>query len=138
VRVQGKGRRRQFDGDDHLARLQHRLQLRRVARQTVKFTDWHHPLASARGNADARVQRRQGDVHVRRIDGDAGGAVAENRVHAVESFARAAARSGHALVAHVESDIGEITAAGALHQVAAHAGHIAQLRRCAREQRLAQ
>ena len=122
---------------DQIAGLQHGLVLRRGARQQEKSVNRHLPLALRALHHDHRLQRRQRHIHVRRIGGDAVIAGAENGQMAVGALDRGATAARLALVArHIR--IAEVSAAGALQQGAAGAGHIAQLRRRAREQRLGQ
>jgi hypothetical protein len=65
---------------------------------------------------------------------DTGFARSEDGVDAVDAFNRRAARAGLAFVAGHRRVV-KIKAAGALHEIAAGRRHIAQLRRCAGENR---
>jgi len=83
------------------------------------------------------IQRRQRHAHVRRMHGDAVFAGTENRVDAIAPVTRTATGARLALVAG-RGGVVEVVATGALQQVAAGAGHVAQLRRCPGKNRLAQ
>ena len=110
--------------------------MRRVAGQAVELGEGDGALAARPGDADDRLQRGQRDAHVRRVDGDALLARAQDRVHAVEAVDRGAAGARFALVAG-RGRVVEVVTARPLHQVAARRRHVAELRRGARQDRLA-
>ena len=86
---------------------------------------------------DLGVQRRHGDGHVRRVDGDAGLAGAQDGVHAVVAAQRRAAAARLAFVAG-HGDVIEIRAARALQEIAGRGRLVAELRRGAVQQGLRQ
>lgn len=77
---------RQFDCGDKLAVLQIRVNLRRVAGQTVKFDNRNRAFLPVRIlNSDNRVQSVKRIRHIARICGDAGFAPAQNGVNPVNA-----------------------------------------------------
>lgn len=93
------------------------------------------PLAGTTAHMHPRLQRRQRHAQVGWMYRHAVFAGAENRMVAVQPAACGAAAARLALVAW-RGGVVEILAAGTLQQVAAGAGHVAQLRRGAGEDRL--
>ena len=80
--------------------IQIRVFFRRIARQTVKIGKGNRAfLAVCALNFNDGIERDQRDAHIRRMNGDAFFRPAENRVHPVDAFERAAAGSGFAFVA---------------------------------------
>ena len=102
----------------------------------MKVGEGDGALAFQAANAHGRIERGERNRHVRRMNGDAAFARAENGVDAVLAFERGAARAGLALVAGGERGVVKVMAARSLQEVAAHRGHVAQLRRGAGEERL--
>ena len=111
------------------------LHLRGVAGQPVEVGEFDHPFAAPVTQPHRRVQRHQGHGQVARVGGGTGVTRAEDGVAAVLAGLGRAAAAGLAFVAR-GVDVPEVSAAGALQQVAADAGHVADLRRRALHQRL--
>ena len=122
---------------DQVARLEHRLALRRVAGQKMKVADRNRALALRPLHVDRRFQRRHRHAHVRRVGRDAVFARAQDGERAVAAGDRRAAGAGLALVAR-HRGVAEVHAARALQQVAGGRRHVAKLRRRAAEDRLRQ
>src|SRR3981189_1050803 len=95
----------------------------------MEVGDWDVAGPRSPMDADDSFKRYKGDVHVRRVGGDAMLAAAEDSLRAVDARDRAAARARLALVAG-HGDVPEIHAAGALKQVSACRRLVAQLGRC--------
>jgi hypothetical protein len=70
-----------------------------VTGQAVQLDQRQRTLALRAAQVHGRVERGEGDTHVRRMRGDAGRRGAEDRVDAVEPVDRVAALAGRALVA---------------------------------------
>ena len=87
---------------------------------------------------DLGVERGERNGRVGGVHRDAVVGPAEDRVPLVEAVERRAAGARLALVAGATAPVAEIGAAGPLQQVAADRRHVADLRRGAGEQRLAQ
>src|SRR5437016_13255199 len=90
-------------------------------------------LAALPADVDGRLQGREGDAHVGRVQRDALLAPAEDGVHPRPTLDCVTAGAGAALVAPGR-EVPVVRAAGPLHQVARHAGDVAELRRRAGEQ----
>ena len=136
VELPPRRRGRQDHARDHLARLEHGLDVRRLARQPVEVADRDAAGRSVGAEQlDLRVQHRHRDGHVGGMDGDARVARAEDRVNPVEAADRRAAGAGGPLVA-ARGRVVEVGAARALQQIAADRRLVAQLTRGARDQGL--
>jgi hypothetical protein len=92
------GRSRQNDVGDEIAWLQHGFALRGGARRQMEVGDWDVAGPRSPMDADDGFKRYKGDVHVRRVGGDAVLAAAEDSHCAVDASDRAAARTRLALV----------------------------------------
>ena len=126
---------RQGDVGDQLARTNHRLPVRCITREQMKFSDRNHALAVRSPDVNARVEGDERDRHVRWMRRDAAVAHTEDGVDAVVAVHRRAAGARSALVARVHR-VAEVVAARALQQVATRGRHVSQLRRSACEDRL--
>lgn len=131
----GEARRWQLDGGDQFVDGQAVVALGRVCRQAMEVGEGDPPLASAAAHPYLSLQRRQRHAQVGWMYRHAVFAGAEDRMVAVQPAARGASAARLALVAW-RVGVVEILAAGTLQQVAAGAGHVAQLRRGAGEDRL--
>lgn len=131
----GEARRWQLDGGDQFVDGQAVVALGRVRRQAMEVGESDPPLASAAAHQYLSLQRRQRHAQVGWMYRHAVFAGAEDRMVAVQPAARGASAARLALVAW-RAGVVEILAAGTLQQVAACAGHVAQLRRGAGEDRL--
>src|SRR6266849_5908982 len=135
--VVGKAFGRQLDRRDDLVRPQIAVELRRIARQTMEIGKRDAALAALAGRQHARLEGGERDAHVRGVGGDAMLARPQDRVHAVDAVDRRTTAPRLALVAG-RRRIVEIQAAGSLQEIARGRGHVAQLRRGAREDRAAE
>ena len=122
----GAGRHR--DGRDHLARFEHCLDVRRIARQPVQVDERHRALPVGPTHLDGRIERDQRDREVGRLGSDTILARAEHRMPTVLAADGGAAGARRTLVAGGVADIAEVWAAGALQEVAADRGLVAHLR----------
>ena len=109
----------------------------RVARQTMEIGECDRALAGGARHVNRGVQGRERDAHVGRMRRDAGLARAENGIDAVDAIDRRAAAAGLAFVTR-RRDVIEIETPRALQQVAARRCHVAQLLRCAGQDRARQ
>lgn len=127
----------QIDMHDQFVRRQGAIQFRAIARQAVELRERNVALSPGALHMHHGIQRSQGHAHIRWMRGDAVRAGAENGV----VFGQPAnGRTAGARVAFVARGgmVVEIHAARALQQVAAIAGHVANLRRSAGQNRRAQ
>ena len=127
---------RHRDGGDHLARLEHRLEVRGGVGQAVEVDERHGALPAGPAHLDRRVERHQRHREVRGVGGDAMLARAEHGVPAVLAADGGAAGARCALVAGGVADIAEVGAAGPLQEVAADGRLVAHLRAGRVQQRL--
>ena len=134
-RLAGHRRRGYLDRDDQLAVLQRMLTLRRVTGKQEELVDRDGPFTARPARVHDRIQGDQRDCDIRGMSGDALVAGAEDGVPAVEAIQGRAAAAGIALIAR-RRRIAEIAAPHPLAQVAAHRGHVPQLRRGSQQQRL--
>ncbi len=137
MRALRRGRRGDVDTGDHFARCQDRFDIRGSSGNNVKFLNSDSAFSARAGELDACVEGEQGDPHVAGVAGDAVVAGAEDRQHPVLAVDRRTAGARDALVAG-ETSVAEVAAACTLQQVAAHRGHVADLRRGGGQQRLRQ
>src|SRR5439155_11594347 len=79
------------DGGDHLARLEHRLDVRRGAGQAMEVDERHAALPGGRADLDRRIQGNKRDGKIRSVGRNAAIARAEHRVPAVLAADRGAA-----------------------------------------------
>ena len=100
----------------------------------MELCERDRPVAPFPGHTDHGFERRERHAHVRRVRGDALVARPENRVHAVEAVDGRTPGARLTLVAG-RGGVVEVIAARALQEVAAVGGHVAELRRCARQDR---
>jgi hypothetical protein len=128
---------RQVHRDDDLAGGEVGVDLRLVARQPVEVRERDRPVALRPAHLHGGLQGGQRDAHVGGMGGDAVLARPEDRVDAGHPADRRAAGAGLALVAG-RGRVVEIIAAGPLEQVAARGGRVAQLRRGAGQDGVAQ
>ncbi|MNP22953.1 hypothetical protein D3C76_1156440 [compost metagenome] len=133
----GKTGSRQLDGGDQLIVGQLVIALRGVAGQAVEVGELDGPRPAPPQDMDHRLQSGQGHTHIGGMGGDTLIAGTENRVDPVQTVPGRATAAGPAFVARYARVI-EVITAGALQQVAAGAGHVAQLRRGARQDGLGQ
>ncbi len=133
----GKRRGRQLDGSDQFIVCQVVVALRLIARQTVELGEGDLALAVAALDMHHSLQRCKGHAHIRRMSCHAGVARTEDRMAAVQAIARGAATARLTLVAG-RAGVVEVITARALQQIAASAGHVSQLRRCACQDGLGQ
>src|SRR5690349_20689753 len=87
-------RRRQCDMRDEIARLEHGLALRCVARQKMKVAECDRACSFRTLNVNSRFERSQSNAHVRRIRRDAMLARAENRERTIVARDRRTADAG--------------------------------------------
>ena len=114
--------------------LQIGVALRRRPGQAMEVGKRHRALAAGPRDMNLGVQRRKRHAHVGRMRRNAVLAGTEDGVHAVEPVARGAAAAGLALIAGRRRVV-EVIAARALQKIAAGRCHVAQLLRCAGEDR---
>ena len=126
---------RNQDGRDQVAGVEHRLDLRRVARHAMQRLDRQRARPLRAVDHDVGVEHDERDREVTGVRRDAVRARAEDRVEAVLTVERGAARARRAFVAR-RDHVAEVDAAGALQQVAADRRHVAHLRARAQQQRL--
>src|SRR4030095_5637012 len=107
----------------------------RVVRHAMQALHGDHALAGRPAYVHLGLERHESDGEVTGIDGDAVRAAAQDRVEPVLSLLRGAAAAGLATVARCR-DVAEVEAARALQEVASDAGHVADLRGGAQQQRL--
>jgi hypothetical protein len=124
--VLSESSRWQLNGCDDLPGLEIRIQMRFIARQTMKIFEAYLPLAPFIGDTYLGFQSRQRDAHVRGMDGDAVFAGAQNGMHAIVTVNRRATAAGFAFVAG-SGQVVEIRTPGALQQISAIGGHVADL-----------
>jgi hypothetical protein len=105
-----------------------------IARKQVKLGERNRPFAARTAQPHDRVERNEGHAHVRGVRRDAAFAGPEHRMDAVIAVEGRAAGSGFALVAGGRR-VAEVVTAGPLQQVSPGCRHIADLRRCAGEDR---
>ena len=85
----------QHDGCDQLVWLKRRLDMRRVAGETVKLGDGNDALASVRlDSLDFRVERPHCNGHIARVCGDAGLAPSDDGERARVAADRRTAAAG--------------------------------------------
>src|SRR5688572_8346694 len=103
----------------------------------MEISEGNGPLALWPRDTDDRFKRGQCHAHVGRVDGDALLARAENGVNSVEAVDRRAAGARLALITGRRRVV-EVVAASPLHGVSTVGGHVAELCRCAGEDRAGQ
>src|SRR5947208_12621604 len=100
--------RRHRDGADHLAGLEHRLDVRGRTRQAMEVDEWYGALTIGPEHLDGRIERNKRDREVRGIRGDTVPARAEHGVPAVFTINGGAAGARRALVAGGVADVAKI------------------------------
>ncbi|PAV66104.1 hypothetical protein WR25_17475 [Diploscapter pachys] len=95
--------------------------------QPVKIGKGHASLATPSADDHPGLKGGQGDAHIRWMNRHAQRAGAQNRMIAVETVTSRATAARCPFVARCRRVV-EVEAAGALQQIAASAGHVAQLR----------
>ena len=120
---------------DEVAGIECGFNMRGCAGEQVEFGDGDVARAGCAVDGDDGFEGCEGDIHVGRVGGDTVLARSQNREGTVVAFDGRTAGAGCAFVAG-HGGIAEVHAAGALEEVAAGGGHVAELSRCAGEQRL--
>ncbi len=115
--------------------MEHGFLLGMRARHQMEVRRRDGTIACRPLNANGRIERHQRHRHVGRMRGDAVHAGSQDGVRAIEAMERRATGARFTLVAR-GGGIPKVCATCALKQIAARRGHVPQLRRRARQQRL--
>src|SRR4029078_11369593 len=102
----------------------------------MKVGERNRARTAGRLHSHERIQSRQRDTHIRRMDGDAVFARAKDRMHTLKTLQRVAPRPRSTLVASRELGMHEVRAASPLQQGASIRGQIPELWRCTPKNRL--
>src|SRR5215471_12428487 len=120
---------------DQFAVLEFVFDVRRVARRVVKIAKRNRPRSSIGSNRmNLRIEDHHRDAHIRWMRGDAVLTHTKHRMAAIEALERIAAGTWLPPVA-CRVNIPEIRAASPLQDVSGNGRHVANLCRCAREDR---
>src|SRR4051812_46811927 len=95
----GKAFGRQIDRRDDFIGPQISVNVRRVSWQAVKIAEWNRPRAVTAAHLHQRVESRQSDAHIRRVDSDALLVGAQYRVHSIDPADGRTAGAGLAFIA---------------------------------------
>jgi len=134
-RARGERQRRDVHRGDQIARREDGFPIGMVAGCQVELREGNRPLAVGAVDPDDRVEGGERHAHVRRVCGDTVCAAAEHGMNAVVSLECRTAGSGLALVAG-SGGVAEVITPRPLQQIAAGGRHVADLSRCAGENRL--